>query len=666
MTSYQDVKARVSLKEYADSRLEKKGKQYICPNCKSGTGPNGTPAFSIKGETWKCFRCQKGGDVFDLAAVVENLDRDNKRGQLEAVAAFANVPLEERPRDPKRNEEPQRTAQPKADYETARQLEAAKIRQAQRDIADPQAVEYMAARGITLADAQAWGLGYDKASRRLVIPWKGCDYYHADRDTTGKDSPKYKYPKSDEVGPRPLYNVSALSAPIVFIVEGALDALAVEGCGYQAVALGSNRNNQLADEVNARGSKGAFVLLLDADKAGDEGAADTAAALDALGVVSIRWTIEGHKDAAEAWQADREGLARSLAEAQAAAEQEQESRAAKEYARTLAGLRVFNPLDVVLGLYDADSLLDPIPTGFDGLDELLGGGLPRGLCVLGAVSSTGKTTYTLQLADTIAANGQPVLFVTIEQSAQEIAAKSLARIMRQRFGRGGSYMATAQEIASGKARRAWGEKQQAAFADACGYYTQAVADNLLIFEGRKQPTVSDVQTVAALMAERHGVAPVVFIDYLQLLAPTDPRDGTKEATDHNITALRQMARELQTPVFVISSLNRSSYGKGVTLDSFKESGAIEYGADVLLGLQPAGMLEKLDDIADEKKAKKEADKMTRESKAKQIRECELVVLKNRNGKLTDKGLPLTFYAVSGMFEERETHERESIRTFPTL
>jgi replicative DNA helicase len=60
-------------------------------------------------------------------------------------------------------------------------------------------------------------------------------------------------------------------------------------------------------------------------------------------------------------------------------------------------------------------------------------------------------------------------------------------------------------------------------------------------------------------------------------------------------ALKQISRDFSIPVIGISSLNRASYSKNnqnggqngagkVALESFKESGAIEYSSDILIGL----------------------------------------------------------------------------------
>lgn len=71
-------------------------------------------------------------------------------------------------------------------------------------------------------------------------------------------------------------------------------------------------------------------------------------------------------------------------------------------------------------------------TGIAGLDKALDGGLHAGLTVLGAVSSMGKTSLMLQMADTLAAAGRNVLFITIEMSRMELIAKSAVRGTKER------------------------------------------------------------------------------------------------------------------------------------------------------------------------------------------------------------------------------------------
>ena len=117
-------------------------------------------------------------------------------------------------------------------------------------------------------------------------------------------------------------------------------------------------------------------------------------------------------------------------------------------------------------------------------------------------------------------------------------------------------------------------------------------DKMYIKE-RKKLSVSGrdiVQDVEMFMNEKKE-KPVVFVDYLQILSScTENRNATeRQKNDENINELSGLSNKYDLAVFVISSLNRESYReeqKSLRMDSFKETGGIEYSASVILGLQP--------------------------------------------------------------------------------
>lgn len=117
-------------------------------------------------------------------------------------------------------------------------------------------------------------------------------------------------------------------------------------------------------------------------------------------------------------------------------------------------------------------------------------------------------------------------------------------------------------------------------------------DKMYIKE-RKKLSVSGrdiVQDVEMFMNEKKE-KPVVFVDYLQILSScTGNRNATeRQKNDENINELSGLSNKYDLAVFVISSLNRESYReeqRSLRMDSFKETGGIEYSASVILGLQP--------------------------------------------------------------------------------
>ena len=112
--------------------------------------------------------------------------------------------------------------------------------------------------------------------------------------------------------------------------------------------------------------------------------------------------------------------------------------------------------------------------------------------------------------------------------------------------------------------------------------------------------------------------------------------------------LKRLSRDYSIPIVGISSFNRENYTNPVDYSSFKESGAIEYSSDVLLGLQLLGMGE----LPEEKgarltKARELRDKAKEEGRLGRHQDLELKILKNRNG--ISASLELQFYPKFNFF-----------------
>src|SRR5262249_48872858 len=71
-----------------------------------------------------------------------------------------------------------------------------------------------------------------------------------------------------------------------------------------------------------------------------------------------------------------------------------------------------------------------LPTGFSRLDDLLNG-LEPGLLVLAGRPGMGKTTLANVIAANVAAGGAPVLYVTYENSRQNLIEKHLCRLAHE-------------------------------------------------------------------------------------------------------------------------------------------------------------------------------------------------------------------------------------------
>lgn len=258
-------------------------------------------------------------------------------------------------------------------------------------------------------------------------------------------------------------------------------------------------------------------------------------------------------------------------------------------------------------------------TGFKELDGILDGGLKPGLYFMGAISSLGKTTLVLQIADNIAAQGRDVLIFSLEMGKDELIAKTISRLTFLQADNERNAK-TINGILEGARYENYNPEEQKLIAGAYEKYN-SFAQHVFIHEGVGDLGVKEIREKVQAHIDITGNTPIIFIDYLQILAPYSDRMTDKQNTDKSVLELKRIARDFKAPVIGISSFNRTSYGAGssgrVSMADFKESGAIEYGADVLIGLEFAA-------AGDDYNEQKE--------KAKDPREIRLVILKNRNYK----------------------------------
>lgn len=225
-----------------------------------------------------------------------------------------------------------------------------------------------------------------------------------------------------------------------------------------------------------------------------------------------------------------------------------------------------------------------ISTGFASLDAFIGGLYP-GLYTLSAVPGLGKTSLALQMADYIAEGGQDVLFFSIEVPEFQLQAKSLSRRTWELADGDPALALTARSLWEGGYLNATME-QRAILERAQSEYDFATGGRLWIIESGEQPTsVDDIRARIERHRRNTGRTPIVFVDYFQLLRKTNPQASDKQSADENILALKHISRDFNIPLFTISGLNRGGYQDPDNMASLKESGLIEYTADIIISMK---------------------------------------------------------------------------------
>jgi replicative DNA helicase len=352
-----------------------------------------------------------------------------------------------------------------------------------------------------------------------------------------------------------------------------------------------------------------LLLALDKDEPGRKGTEDLEKKLTEAGkkagIDFEAVTIYGSaKDANEAWCGDPDGFRAAI-------------RAAEAKHRPGAAM--------VQSFFQAISSrkYEPMPTGLEPLDDVIGGGFIRQtLVMMGAAPGMGKSFFAQQLFEGMAQQGHNVLYFNLEMSREQMLARSFARIAHTREGA----TMTAIDVLQGYR---WTEAQRAIMERTAAAYSADIAPHMAYNPGgstaQLDAILEQMNSAAQRAADAGKEAPLVVIDYLHLLRG-DQREDVQTTIKRAMDAFKGYAMRFNSVVFVILAFNRdANKGGKVNQESGRDSSAIEYSADLMLGLNFA----KVEDNQDSELAEKLREAAQQEGKDKGRTDYRLKVLKSR-------------------------------------
>lgn len=657
---------RDRLEEYLQSKGINTRRAFLCLNPDHN---DHNPNMSLDRKRMKChcFACGADYDTFDLIGIDYGLTEP--RAIFSKAYELYHIEIEDAPRKPSAREDFAPKEYQKPDtierdthsgiHTSAYTQPAAStpaedftsyFKECKARIAE---TDYPSARGLSPEVVERFMLGFDPNYSRdtggatwkaLIIP-TGKGSFVA-RNTDPQAGKKYRYRKA---GASRIYNRKALqkAEKPIFIVEGELDALAVITAGGEAVGLGSTANyRSFLRLIESEKPSQPLIIALDNDEEGQKTAEALIEGLQKAGVTLYRLNPYGEaKDAGEALLKDGEAFRAAIESAEHI--EEEAIQAEKETYFRESQVSGFIQ-DFIDGI--ADSVNTPcISTGFPRLDSALDGGLYEGLYIVGAISSLGKTTFIAQIIDQIAEAGTDALLFSLEMSRAEIMAKSISRhtikaVLRDPSALRANDAKSARGITDGKRQINYSRKETQLIRDSIIAYSR-YADRLFIREGVGNIGVEEIREAIRKHILFTGHRPIVVVDYLQILAPYSERMTDKQNTDKAVLELKRISRDFKLPVIAISSFNRVNYKEAVSMEAFKESGAIEYSSDVLIGLQLRGAGGQ---YFDPTKAKKRDPRI-----------IQAVILKNRNGRVGDK-LSYRYYPLFNYFIEADDQEEADL------
>jgi replicative DNA helicase len=249
----------------------------------------------------------------------------------------------------------------------------------------------------------------------------------------------------------------------------------------------------------------------------------------------------------------------------------------------------------VLGTLDEDLRsgagrdLIPLPTRFDPLDAVLGGGIRSGdLVLIGGTPGVGKTIATLQMARNIAIDGGVAVYACYEHEESVL----LSRLLAMELGetQHSSDDAEMEKLRIGIQEAAMGtgpglrDLLESGEAIKRAYeHVQTYADRLFFVKASGAHTgLDELEDIVRTHKPAEGPF-VLFVDYLQKVSVRpEPADEAEKVT--RITeALKDLALTYKIPVVCIVAADREGLkAKRLRLHHLRGSSALMYEADIAL------------------------------------------------------------------------------------
>ncbi len=197
-------------------------------------------------------------------------------------------------------------------------------------------------------------------------------------------------------------------------------------------------------------------------------------------------------------------------------------------------------LDRVDELYKSGDTITGLSTGYRDLDEMTSG-LQRGdLIIVAGRPSMGKTSFAMNMAEHAAIkSNKPVLVFSMEMPGESLAMRmmsSLGRIDQSR-------------IRSGRLN----DDDWPRITSAVGM----LSETQLFIDDSSALSPTEVRARARRVAREHGELGAIVVDYLQLMQVPGLSDNRVAEISQISQSLKQLAKELSTPVIALSQLNRS-------------------------------------------------------------------------------------------------------------
>ena len=233
--------------------------------------------------------------------------------------------------------------------------------------------------------------------------------------------------------------------------------------------------------------------------------------------------------------------------------------------------------------YENQGKVQGLPYGLEGLDKKTSGMHPGELIIVAGRPSMGKSAFAGNVITNVCSMpGKAAILFTLEMGRDDITDRLISS-----FG-----------IKYHRIRNGWLKEQD--WPEMTRAASKLHGMRLFIDD---TPAVSLKDVRAKAKRQKKEGLDLVVIDYLQLMSMSDPKANRVQGIGEISRGLKQLARELEIPIMLLSQLNRAVDSRPDTrpmMSDLRDSGEIEQDADVILfPYRPAAYCKKCRDRVDD-------------------------------------------------------------------
>lgn len=276
-----------------------------------------------------------------------------------------------------------------------------------------------------------------------------------------------------------------------------------------------------------------------------------------------------------------------------------------------------------------------VSTGYAKLDKYTKGWHKGDMIVVGARPSVGKTAFALNLLYQVAKKGKPVVFFSLEMSAEQIALRLLNLVASLDSNQINSLEYLPNSTKKQVLVNTNGDREKIAIVQKLQRGLDELASLPIYVDDNPGSKMMDISTKCKKLQNqireiKKKDIGLIAIDYIGLIS-----SGSKSNSDNRQNevaeiskSIKQMARTLDIPVIALTQLSRDSEKRTnhtPQISDIRESGAIEQDADMILMLYREDYYTKQQQIGENKDNEESKEEDNDNSKVN------VMLIKNRNG-----------------------------------